>query len=159
MKLDGKNLEVISITRKQLIDSHYVCMCENCGKDIVNIAIVINLESTETYNICLDCKKTLIDKKVIDSILLENKDDAEYRVKDFEKKTNEVVNFLNACSVKNNEIIIYRTGYIRIKDKTKINQLGEKGLIIYSKNLGYLYSQGLIDFIEALINKGKITFK
>ncbi|PCI63744.1 MAG: hypothetical protein COB38_13355, partial [Gammaproteobacteria bacterium] len=55
-------LTVVSITSQSLFDADYIGCCDNCGKIICNIASVKD-ESGKCYEIGLDCKKTLIDKK------------------------------------------------------------------------------------------------
>jgi hypothetical protein len=63
--LQGKKLTVVSIHRKGIFDMDAMAfICENCGRVIVNSAIVKD-ETNKTYVIGLDCKKTLIDNPII----------------------------------------------------------------------------------------------
>lgn len=158
MNLSGKNLTVLHITRQNLLDADFVCSCDNCGRPIVNIATVVEPETKKTFNIGLDCKKTLIDKKIIDQIIEANEWDVKYKLKEFKSKSTEVEKFLKFCAYKNIEIFIDNSHYIIIYDNDKLNSFGLPGEIVYSQNGRYLYTLGLQTFIEGMYKEGKIKF-
>lgn len=159
MELTGKKLELISITRQSLLDADFVCACDNCGRAIVNIATVKDTDSNETFNIGLDCKKTLIDKKNIDAILLSDAWDVKYKLKQYKSKLSEVEKFLKFCAYPNVEITIDNSHYIMIYDNNKTNAWGIVGEVVYSQNGRYLYTLGLQIFIEDMYKNKKIKFQ
>lgn len=152
MKLQGIDLKVKSISRKGVENSDAAYCCENCGKTIVNYAIVIDGNGRD-YIIGLDCKKTLIDKPFLKG--LDSTDFTEkWNAKEYRKELNEVNKFLlessrDGVKVKiNNDI-----NYIMIYDYSKPNQFGQMGLNTYGQNLGFLYKMGLKDYINSIITK------
>jgi len=156
MKLSGKKLELIHITRQSLFDCDYVGCCDNCGKIIVNIATVKD-ENGKTYEIGLDCKKTLIDKPVIDKMLLSTDFMTKYNVKEYKQMTSEAEKFLKFCSypdidiqISNSEVVIYDN-----KPNTQFPDSGLIGNTIYMQNIGYLNKIGLKNFIINLLNTNK----
>lgn len=155
-KLSGKNLSVVSITRQNLFDSAYIGCCDNCGKIIVNIATVKDIATNETYEIGLDCKKSLIDKKLLDAIMLPNDFDSKYKAKEYKREQNDIEKFLKLCAYPNVEIT-YDTGSIIITDdKPHKNFPGIIGNNIYMENIGYLQRIGLKEFIQKMVDTGKI---
>ena len=156
MKLQGRQLTLIEITRQSIFDANYVGCCDNCGKIIVNIATVKD-ENGKSYEIGLDCKKTLIDKPVIDKIIQSGDFMAKYNVKEYKQQTREAEKFLKFCSypdidiqISNNEVIIYDN-----KPNTQFPDSGLIGNTIYMQNIGYLNKIGLKDFIINLYNNNK----
>lgn len=158
MNLTGKKLTVVSITRNSLFDADYVGCCDNCGKVIVNIATVKD-EAGKTYEIGLDCKKTLIDKPIIAEILKDELSGT-YNAKLYKQRTSEVEKFLKFCAypdvditIDNNDVMIYD----RLPHK---NFEGVTGNIIYMQNTRYLQSIGLTDFLVKLYsNKHNLVTK
>jgi hypothetical protein len=151
MNLSGKTLIVTSITRQNIFDADYIGCCDNCGKTIVNIANVKD-EQGNQYEIGLDCKKTLIDKPIIDQLMLDEFM-GKYNVKEYKSKTNEVEKFLKFCAY-TDTVVKFDHGDIIIWDKlpSKLFE-GITGNIIYSQSVGYLMSLGLTDFINNLNKK------
>lgn len=149
MKLKGIKLEVVSISRKGLFDSDMAYSCENCGKTIVNYANVT--DGTKSYIIGLDCKKTLIDKPMLDGL---KSDDftTKWNAKEYRKELNEVNKFLLESSRDNTKVSIDNFGTIFIHDSEKLNQFGNKGLTTYCNNVGFLYRMGLKPYIQKLMN-------
>lgn len=157
-KLIGKKLTVLNIYRTDMFsDSAFAHICENCGRTIINNAEVQD-EQGKKYIIGLDCKKTLIDKPVIDSILNSNNFMAKYEAKEYKSKLNEVDKFLKLIAYPNTNVKIDSVGYIYIYDTEKINQFGLKGETIYAQNVHYLYKLGLKDFIQKMYTENKISY-
>jgi hypothetical protein len=159
MKLEGKKLEVINIHRQSLIDANYVGVCENCGKIIVNVATVKDIDTNEKFEIGLDCKKTLIDKKYIDKIKIDfpSEWDNKYKIKEYKQMQSCAEKFLvmssnpnNEIKINNNEILIYDN--LPNKNFPQVN-----GNIIFMESIGYLKRIGLLDFINELGKKSKIS--
>ena len=142
-KLSNKDLTLISIHRQTIENATPIC-CDNCGKTIINFAKVKN--ENKIFRIGLDCKKKLIDKKIIDTL-------PEYEAKIYKKDLNDINKFLLASSRENTKINIdYKNGFLSVIDTEKINQFGLKGESIYFNSLGFLLSNGLKDYINTLIN-------
>jgi hypothetical protein len=155
-KLAGKKLTVLSIYRVSLFDAQVFMCCDNCGTTIVNHAEVID-ETGAKYNIGLDCKKTLIDKPIIDNIKASGDFMVDYKVKEYNKNINEISKFLKFCSYPNIEINIDSLNNIYIYDNDKTNQFGNKGETVYCQNVGFLYKHGLKPFIQKLSEAGKLS--
>lgn len=109
-------LELLGITRQNILDAQFVCSCDNCGKPIVNIASVKDSEGV-IYNIGLDCKKTLIDLPKINEILASDNFMKEYDVKEYKQGLNEITKFLKFCAYPDVEIKIDFMQHITIYDK------------------------------------------
>jgi len=155
--LQGKKLTVLNIYRTDMFaDNCFTHICDNCGRTIINNAEVQD-EAGNKYTIGLDCKKTLIDKPIIDSILGTDTYDAKFKAKEYKSAVNEVSNFLKLCAYPNVEIDINNSGWIRIYDAEKLNSFGLKGTTIYGQNVHYLYKLGLKDFIQKLYSEQKLT--
>ncbi len=141
-KLQNENLKVISIHRQILENAPPIC-CDNCGKTIINFAKVTN--EKDVFRIGLDCKKKLIDNKLISNL-------NEYEAKEYKRELNDVNKFLLQSSRENTVINIdYQNGFISVVDTEKINQFGMKGESIYFNNLNLLIKHGLKDYINTLI--------
>ena len=141
-KLQNENLKVISIHRQILENATPIC-CDNCGKTIINFAKVTN--EKDVFRIGLDCKKKLIDNKLISNL-------NEYEAKEYKRELNDVNKFLLQSSRENTVINIdYQNGFISVVDTEKINQFGMKGESIYFNNLNFLIKHGLKDYINTLI--------
>lgn len=154
MELTGKDLKVLSISRKGMFDeAAMVYSCDNCGRAIVNYAEVT--DGLKNYIIGLDCKKTLIDKKLLIE-LLKNEPEIfhKYKTKQFNSEINEVTKMLLESSRENVEFDIdERMNWFSIKDWSQKNDLGLMGKITYSQNLNFLYKMGLKEYIQKLKNK------
>jgi len=102
----------------------------------------------------LDCKKTLIDKPVIDKLLL-NTLSGKWDAKEYKQQSTEAEKFLKYCSYPNVDIEInQRNNEIVIHDHLPNKQFPQvTGNIIYMQNLGYLFKIGLKDFIVNLNKK------
>jgi len=152
MNLTGKKLTLVSITRQSIFDASYIGCCDNCGKVIVNIATVKD-EAGKTFEIGLDCKKTLIDKPIIDSLLLGDFTD-KYKAKEYKSKLNEVEKFLKFCSYPDIDITIDNSD-VMIYDRLPSSTFGPDitGNIIYMQSTRYLASLGLTDFLNNLYKK------
>ena len=162
MKLENKNLEVLNIHRQNVLDAEYVCMCDNCGKMIVNIATVQDIETSEKYQIGLDCKKTLIDKKELDKIKLEFPDwESKYKIKEFKRMVNDQQKFLTLVGNPENTITYTSSRDIVIKDNKPLKGFEEyaKGNILFYESLGYCNKIGLEDFIKQLTKKNLIKYE
>jgi len=156
--LQGKKLTVLNIHRTDMFaDNCFAHTCENCGRTIINNAEVQD-EQGKKYTIGLDCKKTLIDKPIIDSILASNNFMAKYEVKEYKSKANEVEKFLKLIAYPNTNVKIDSLGYIYIYDTEKKNSFGMKGDTIYTQNVHYLYKLGLKDFIQKMYTENKISY-
>ena len=141
-KLQNENLKVISIHRQILENAMPIC-CDNCGKTIINFAKVTN--EKDVFRIGLDCKKKLIDNKLISNL-------NEYEAKEYKRELNDVNKFLLQSSRENTVLNIdYQNGFISVVDTEKINQFGMKGESIYFNNLNFLIKHGLKDYINILI--------
>lgn len=153
--LTGLKLTVESITRQNLFDADYIGCCDNCGKIICNIATVKD-ESGKIYEIGLDCKKTLIDKPIIDKMKLDGFM-GEYNAKEYKQQTTEAEKFLKFCGYPEVDINIdYRNNDLIIYDRLPHKMFeGYTGNIIYSQNIGYLFKIGFKDFINKLIQSKK----
>ena len=158
--LQGKKLTVVSIHRKGIFDMDAMAfICENCGRVIVNSAIVKD-EANKTYVIGLDCKKTLIDKPIIDR--LESNTDKmdcfiKQDVKDYKHTQSTITKVL--AYLDNDKMSIEvsnQMNWFNVKDMTKTNQFGMIGESVYSQNLGYLFKIGLKDVLQSAVNKGII---
>ena len=152
-QLIDKKLTLVSITRGNLFDAEYIGCCENCGKIIVNIATVKD-EAGKHYDIGLDCKKTLIDKPIVDN-LLKDTFMGKYDAKEYKQQTSEAEKFLKFCAYPDIDIEIdYRQNEVIIHDNKPNKQFPQvNGNIIYMQNLGYLNKIGLKPFIEQLNKK------
>ncbi len=156
MKLLGLNLKVEHITRQSIFEASYVCACDNCGKAIVNIATVSD-ENGKRYEIGLDCKKTLIDKPVIDSILKSDSYDAKYKAKEYKQQANHVEQFLKFAAYPDVDIEI-NNSEVTITDRKPHKQFaGFTGNNIYMENTQYLVKLGLGDFLQKLQRKIRQT--
>jgi hypothetical protein len=158
--LQGKKLTVVSIHRKGIFDMDAMAfICENCGRVIVNSAIVKD-ETNKTYVIGLDCKKTLIDKPIIDR-LESNKDKMDcfikQDVKDYKHAQSTITKVLAYLDNEKMSIeVSNQMNWFNVKDMTKTNQFGMIGESVYSQNLGYLFKIGLKDVLQSAANKGII---
>jgi len=156
MELTGKVLRVIAISRKGLFDeSAMVHACDNCGRAIVNYAEVT--DGIKNYIIGLDCKKSLIDKKVLDELLKKEPEFLrKYKEKDFNSELNNVNKMLLESSRPDVEIDVdEKLDWFSVKDMKQKNDLGLDGKITYSQNLRFLYRMGLKDYIQKLKIKSK----
>ena len=153
--LTGIKLTVVSITRQSLFDADYIGCCDNCGKIICNIASVKD-DSGKCYEIGLDCKKTLIDKPIIDKMKLDGFM-GEYNAKEYKQQTTEAEKFLKFCSYPEVDINIdSKFGEVIIYDRLPHKMFPTvTGNIIYSQNLGYLYKIGFKEFINKLMQTKK----
>jgi hypothetical protein len=160
MKLKGINLTVVSIHRKGIFDMDaMIFCCDNCGRAIVNSAVVKDNEG-KTYVIGLDCKKTLIDKPLIQKIESTHSEwEAKCKIKDFKRESTDIVNVMKyldnpikyevrAETINNPFLIVY--------DNTQPDTFGNMGKTVYSESLGYLFKIGLKDVLQAAVNKGII---
>lgn len=158
--LEGKKLTVISIHRKGIFDMDAMAfICDNCGRVIVNSAIVQDTNGKK-YVIGLDCKKTLIDKPLIEQIE-SNKDKMEcfikQDVKDYKHTQSTITKVLAYLENEKMQIeVSNQQNWFNVKDMTKKNQFGMIGESVYSQNLGYLFKIGLKDILQAAANKGII---
>ena len=160
MKLKGMNLSLVSVHRKGIFDMDaFAFCCENCGRTIVNSAIVSD-ETGKQYVIGLDCKKTLVDKKHIDKIVAELPEwEAKYKVKEFKRDCNElqlVMKYLD--NPERYECKVDRSGiqYLTVYDNQKADVFGNMGATIYNESIGYLFKIGLKGVLQASIDKGII---
>ncbi len=155
------DLELISITRQKLIDASYVCICEHCGRPIVNIATVKDLNTNKEYDIGLDCKKTLMDKEIYDKILAEGGLLAESKAKDFKKQSRNAAKFLKFCGYENVDIY-YNNKEITIYDRKKNKRFPGSEILgncIYIENIQYLAKELKLEkFIKEMINIGKFEY-
>lgn len=146
-KLQGMKLELVSIHRQTLESTIGIC-CDNCGKGIINFAVVKSHD--KKFNIGLDCKKTLIDKTRLKG--LNSQDFMEkYEAKEYRKELNEVNKFLLASSREGVEVRISQWNLLTITDPTKENSFGIKGEVIYMNNLAFLKKHGLTEYINSLL--------
>lgn len=156
MMIDWKNtnLKVVSIHRQSVIDAAYVCKCEHCGQTIVNVAVVEDTDTGKQHNIGLDCKKTLIDNKVLAWV----KD--KHEIKEYKTKTNRAQKFLLYLGQSEKYDISSDGSTIYVADKTKecFPNTGIMGKTIDSENLGYLFNIGMKDFLQECVNKGIIKY-
>ncbi len=154
MKLLGKKLTVVSIHRKGIFDMDAMAFCcDNCGRMIINSAVVSD-ETGKQYVIGLDCKKTLIDKSVIEAIEATGEYDTKYKIKDYKSAQSTITKVLAFLDNPNVEITASnRDNWLNVKDMTKTNQLGMNGLIVYGESLSYLFSIGLKDILQSAVNK------
>ena len=157
MKLLNKDLQVVLITRQNIFDADFVCTCDNCGRPIVNIATVKDINTNEVFNIGLDCKKTLIDKKIIDKMLLSEDYTAKYNVKEYKKDLAQVNKFLLYASQPEKYKLEFEGFEVKVIDKTKevFEGLGIFGAYVDYFPTGYLQKIGLGDFTKQLFNKSK----
>ena len=134
------DLELIDILRQSLIDSQYVGVCQHCGRPIVNIATVRNRIDNKIYEIGLDCKKTLMDKKHIDKIMASGKWDAEFTVKDYKRAQKDAENFLKYLGLpeKYEVIFDYQQQEFIVNDLTKMDPFGTMGTVIEMYPAKYL---------------------
>ena len=154
MQLTGKTLTCIDITRSNIFDAQIIECCDNCGRAIVNTATVLD-ETGKKYTIGLDCKKTLIDKPLIDALKLQDNFQTKYAIKDVKQATSEAEKFLKYCAYANIDIELSNSE-ITIHDNLPNKQFPQvNGNIIYMQNTGYLYKIGLKPFIENLYKTGK----
>ena len=157
-QLEGKNLKVLNIHRKGIFDMDaLVFSCDNCGRAIVNSATVEDTDTGKVYVIGLDCKKTLIDKKVIAGIEALGGFDVKYKVKDYKAAQNTMIKVL--AYLDNDKLEIYasnRDNWFQVIDPSQPNQFGVLGNTIYCENLGYLFKIVLKDVLQAAANKGII---
>lgn len=160
--LKGKKLQVIDIHRKGIFDMDaMVFCCDNCGRAIVNSATVKD-ELGKVYVIGLDCKKTLIDKHVIDSILQneERKLWHNQDIKDYKREQKDIVDVMKYLdNSERYEVKCDTFGsheHIIVYDLKKENQFGNLGACIYSENVRYLFNIGLENVLKAAVSKGII---
>jgi len=149
------NLKLVSISRQSIIDASYVCKCEHCGQLIVNIATVEDTDTGKQYEIGLDCKKTLIDKKVLDWMK------EKHEIKEYKAKTNRAQKFLLYLSKPERYEITTNNEIVYVNDKTVecFPDSGIMGKTVDSENLGYLFNIGMKDFLQECVNKGIIKYK
>ena len=159
--LTGKNLKVIDIHRKGIFDMDEMAFCcDNCGRTIVNSATVKDLNG-QTYVIGLDCKKTLIDKPIIDAI----ENDAEKMdcfkkqdIKNYKRSQSDIVNvmkYLDNSNVYECEVFSYGSYQdFTVYDITKKDNFGNFGLVVYSESVSYLFKIGLENVLKAAVSKG-----
>jgi hypothetical protein len=160
MKLKGINLTVVSIHRKGIFDMDaMIFCCDNCGRAIVNSAIVKDNES-KSYVIGLDCKKTLIDKPLIQKIESTHSEwEAKYKIKDFKRESTDITNVMKYLDNPNKYEVRAETisnPFLIVYDNTQLDTFGNLGKTIYSESLGYLFKIGLKDVLQAAVNKGII---
>lgn len=161
MKLSGLNLSLVSIHRKGIFDMDAMAFCcDNCGRMIVNSAVVNDEDSGKKYVIGLDCKKTLIDKKTIDKILAEDDSfSGKYKVKEFKREVGDVQKVMMYLDNSERYKVKCDQGtyqYLFVYDMTKTDMFGNVGATIFSESLGYLFKIGLKDVLQAAVNKGII---
>jgi hypothetical protein len=161
MKLTSLNLEVLNIHRKGIFDMNAMAFCcDNCGRAIVNSATVKDIESGNIYVIGLDCKKTLIDKKVINRIIKENDDYiGKHKVKEYKREQadiQQVAMYLDNPNRYDCRVDKYGSQYLTVYDNTKTDVFGNLGLTVFSESLGYLFKIGLKDLLQSAVNKGII---
>lgn len=143
MKLKNKKLILVSITRQSLFDANYIACCDNCGKAIINIANVKDSDG-KSYSIGLDCKKKLIDKPIIDTML-----NNLYNIKHYKQRTSEAEKFLKFCAYPDIDIKIDNDVIIYDRLPHEVYE-GMTGNIIYYQDRKYLQSIGLTDFLNKL---------
>ena len=160
MKLKGVKLQVVSIHRKGIFDMDaMIFCCDNCGRSIVNSAIVSD-NFGKKYVIGLDCKKTLIDKPLISEI--ENKFpewEAKYKVKDFKRESTDIINVMKFLDNSERYEVRAERGqnaFLIVYDNLQPDTFGNMGKTIYSESLNYLFKIGLKDVLQAAVNKGII---
>lgn len=157
MKLLGKSLTLVSITRQSIFDASFACACENCGKTIVNMATVQDTDGTK-YTIGLDCKKTLIDKKHIEHIQsIEPAFIAKSKIKDFKRMTKDAEKFLLLCSNPNHKIHLEGNHITIEDDKPNQHFPSVTGNSVFFESIGYLNGIGLKDFIQNLHSNGRLS--
>ena len=162
MKLKGKKLQILDIHRKGIFDMDaMVFCCDNCGRAIVNSATVRD-EGGNVYVIGLDCKRTLIDKPHIETILSDKSRELWHKqdVKDYKRKQKDIVDVMKyldnperyqvRCIIYGNcqDLVAY--------DLKQQDNFGNYGATIYSKSIGYLFSIGLENVLKAAVTKGII---
>ena len=163
--LQGIELTLVDIHRKGIFDMDAMMFCcDNCGRAIVNSATVKDT-SGKMYVIGLDCKKTLIDKKIIEKINSEHPEwVAKYKVKDFKREFSDmqkVMMYLD--NSEKYEVVVDRISsssqYLTVYDNTKPDVFGNMGLTVFSESVGYLFKIGLKNVLEAAQKKNIITFR
>jgi hypothetical protein len=151
-KLQGLKLEVKSISRKGIEGAELAFCCENCGKTIVNYATVT--DGQKKYIIGLDCKKTLIDKDILDKLKSDNFLEV-HEAKEHRKKLNEINKFLLESSRESARVVLsVLGGYITVMvyDTSKKNIWGGDECV-YSQNFYFLQKHGLEDYINKIAEK------
>jgi hypothetical protein len=151
-KLQGLKLEVKSISRKGIEGAEIAYCCENCGKTIVNYATVT--DGQKNYTIGLDCKKTLIDKYILDKLKSDNFLEV-HEAKEYRKKLNEINKFLLESSRESARVVLNVVGsYITVMvyDTSKKTIWGGDECV-YSQNYYFLKKHGLEDYINKIAEK------
>jgi hypothetical protein len=160
MQLIKNNLILVSVHRSSLIDADYVGVCDNCGKPIVNIATVKDVDTNKIYDIGLDCKKKLIDKKFLDKLKLEtNEWEFKHKSKSFKRESTDALKFLTLTANPENEIVFDRgDNEIRIYDNKPLKGFESiaTGNIVFMESYSYCMKIGLSKFIEDLYKQNKI---
>lgn len=163
MKLKGINLTIIDIHRKGIFDMNaMVFCCDNCGRAIVNSATVKD-DNGKVYVIGLDCKKTLIDKKIIDAINSDNSKMDCFKKQDIKNYKREQSDIVNVMKYLDNPVryeckCMTYGGYqdFIVYDNTQENQFGNMGKIVFSESIPYLFRIGLENVLKAALSKGII---
>lgn len=153
------DLELISVYRQSVIDAQYFAVCEHCGRPIVNIATVKDRHTNKEYEIGLDCKKTLLDKKIIDELMKDNLF-GKYNAKEYKAQANDAVKFFTALG----NPVKYKVEFDRdskeiiITDLEQKDEFGRSGKIINFLPLGYLIKKCKVkeEFIVNCLNEKKI---
>lgn len=160
--LEGKNLIVLNIHRKGIFDMDaMIFCCDNCGRAIVNSATVQDTETGKTYVIGLDCKKTLIDKRLFDHITSTMPEwEAKYKIKELKRDLSDLQKVM-ACldNPEKYKVTADRAGksqWLYIMDKTQQGMFGTMGKTIFSESIAYLFKIGLKDVLTAAMHKGLI---
>jgi hypothetical protein len=151
-KLQGLKLEVKSISRKGIEGAEIAYCCENCGKTIVNYATVT--DGQKSYTIGLDCKKTLIDKDILDKLKSEDFSEV-YEAKQYRKDLNDISKFLLESSRDTAKVVLSIVGNyidVMVYDTSKKNIWGFDECV-YSQNFYFLKKHGLEDYINKIAVK------
>ena len=156
------DLELISIYRQTVIDAQYVGVCNHCGRPIVNIANVKDRNTNNEYEIGLDCKKTLMDKKIIDELANDNLF-GKQKVKDFKAQTNDAIKFFLALGNPQKYQVEFdtRDNEIVITDLELDNGFGSLGKIINFFPVRYLINKCKVkeEFIRDCVNQKRISLR
>jgi hypothetical protein len=151
-KLQGLKLEVKSISRKGIEGAEIAFCCENCGKIIINYATVT--DGQKSYIIGLDCKKTLIDKPMLDK--LQSKDFLEvYEAKQYRRNLNDINKFLLESSRDTAKVVLSVLGGfidVVVYDTSKKDDFGFNECV-YRQNFYFLQKHGLEEYINKIAVK------
>ena len=125
------------------------CLCDNCNKHIVNVVVIKNLKN-QTFNVGLDCAKTLQNLKNFYFIDLEFKELKAIIAKlNKAKKENEILYKIDIFG----SLVAYYNAYNQINDKVY-----NREVYVFDKDIEFS-KKYLKSYLKLVSNPDKIGFK